>query len=487
LIHADEALISRGLTVRAQAGVPARLLSTGRGDLAAVKPVVASIYKIAVHGLSRAGATHPQLVPELQGRLTVRSAALAVLFGKISRTDAARAARARVQATLGAAGAMLLLLLAFGFFYLRSAAAGKAVERLAHEKDALLGISRVEARTDALTDLGNRRALASDLAAATTQPPGSGELLLSMFDLDGFKQYNDTFGHAAGDALLHRLGGRLGVSAAEHSGSAYRMGGDEFCVLARATPETAERLLTDTLAALQEGGESWHVGCSHGAVWIPSEAATASQALKLADERMYANKAGRSSASRQVTDALLQVVTEQNVLLDEHVEHVSELSGALAETLGESAYDVLRIRLAGRLHDIGKAAIPAAILDKPGPLDDQEWEFMRRHPLIGERIVLAAPALAGTAAIIRSTHERIDGHGYPDGLEGQQIPVGSRIIAVCDAFDAMTSDRPYRTSMGIDAALEELKRHAGTQFDATVVEEFCNATSLHTVPATSSA
>jgi two-component system, cell cycle response regulator len=138
-----------------------------------------------------------------------------------------------------------------------------------------------------------------------------------------------------------------------------------------------------------------------------------------------------------------------------------------------------------RLHDIGKAAIPAAILDKSGPLDEREWEFMRRHPTIGERIALAAPALAGTAAIIRSTHERIDGHGYPDGLTGQNIPIGSRIIAVCDAFDAMTSDRSYRPAISTDAALDELKRHAGTQFDATVVEEFCNTISLHTIPPTS--
>jgi HD-GYP domain-containing protein (c-di-GMP phosphodiesterase class II) len=197
---------------------------------------------------------------------------------------------------------------------------------------------------------------------------------------------------------------------------------------------------------------------------------------------MYANKASRSSASRQASDVLLQVLTEQNVLLDDHVERVAESSGALAEALGESGYEVLRIRLAARLHDIGKTAIPAAILDKPGPLNEREWEFMRRHPAIGERIVLAAPALASTAAIIRSTHERIDGHGYPDGLAGQDIPLGSRIIAVCDAFDAMTSERPYRPAISVDAALEELRSNAGTQFDAAIVEQLCNTTSLLTTP-----
>ena len=194
---------------------------------------------------------------------------------------------------------------------------------------------------------------------------------------------------------------------------------------------------------------------------------------------MYANKATRSSASRQVTDALLQVITEQNVCLDEHVERVSDLAGAVAEALGEPEHEVWRVRLAGRLHDVGKTAIPAAILDKPGPLDERESEFMRRHPLIGERIVTVAPALASTAELIRSSHERIDGRGYPDGLSGPAIPIGSRIIAVCDAFDAMTSERPYRGPTDVATALAELRSHAGTQFDPGVVEAFCRLDSPH--------
>jgi diguanylate cyclase (GGDEF)-like protein len=479
-IRVDATAISQGLAAHVQAGVPLSLLAAGRADLRTIEPVVAIIYALAVRpgGLAAAGTR----VPEVQGVMSARANALSVVLAKIARTDASRAARARTQASLGAAAAMLLLLAAFAFFYVRSGSARAAVERLAREKEALLGVSRVEARTDALTELGNRRALASALGAATNRPPGSPEMLLSMFDLDGFKQYNDTFGHVAGDALLHRLGSRLAASATAYSGSAYRMGGDEFCTLVPATPDIAEELLHAALTALQESGETWYVGCSHGAVWIPSEAATQSQALKLADERMYANKASRSSASRQASDVLLQVLTEQNVLLDDHVERVAESSGALAEALGESGYEVLRIRLAARLHDIGKTAIPAAILDKPGPLNEREWEFMRRHPAIGERIVLAAPALASTAAIIRSTHERIDGHGYPDGLAGQDIPLGSRIIAVCDAFDAMTSERPYRPAISVDAALEELRSNAGTQFDAAIVEQLCNTTSLLTTP-----
>jgi diguanylate cyclase (GGDEF)-like protein len=478
-IDADERSISRGLATGAQVGVPGALLTAGRADLATIKPVVESVYRLALQPGSLAGAG--ARVAGIQAQLTRRSAVLSGVLEKIGATDADRAANARTQTKFGAASAMLLLMLAFAYFYLRSVAAREVVERLAGENQALLGVSRDEARTDVLTDLGNRRALSRDLGAALEEPPGSRELLLAMLDLDGFKQYNDSFGHAAGDALLQRLGGRLARVATEHSGSAYRLGGDEFCLFARCRPETAERLLDDTISALQDCGDGWHVGCSIGAAWIPSEAGTESQALKLADERMYANKASRSSASRQVTDALLQVITEQNASLDEHVELVSRYSGALARALGLPEHEVRRIRLAAKLHDIGKTAIPAAILDKPGPLDEREWKFMRRHPLIGERIVLAAPALADTAPLIRSSHERIDGLGYPDGRAGEDIPLGSRIIAVCDAFHAMTSTRVYRGPISPGGALEQLRRHAGTQFDATVVEAFCSqvAPQLH--------
>lgn len=465
-----ETSLSEGLAVRAQAGVPSHLLASGRNGLATIEPVVKSIYLIALEpgGLAAAGSR----VPKLQKLLTVRSRALAGVLNDISDADARRASVARAQTKLGATAAMLLLLLAFAYFYFRSAAVHDIVERLARQNASLLGESQIEARTDALTELGNRRALLRDLASAIAEPRGPQELLLAMFDLDGFKQYNDSFGHAAGDSLLERLGGRL-AGAAEHRGSAYRMGGDEFCMLARCSPDAAEGLLDCAVAALQDSGEGWHISCSHGAAWIPSEAASATDALKLADERMYANKATRSSASRQVTDALLQVITEQSAHLDGHVERVAELAGAVAEALGEPEREIRRVRLAAQLHDIGKTAIPAAILNKPGPLDEREWEFMRRHPLIGERIVLAAPALADTGPLIRSSHERVDGAGYPDALEGKDIPMGARIIAVCDAFDAMTSDRSYRHPVTAAAALEELRRHAGTQFDEVIVEAFC--------------
>jgi HD-GYP domain-containing protein (c-di-GMP phosphodiesterase class II) len=292
----------------------------------------------------------PSVVFPLQRLMLARGHTATDALNTISHTDAARAATARTQMELGAAVAMLLLMAAFAFVYLRSTAAYEAVGRLVREKDALLG---------------------------------------------------------------------------------------------------------------------------------PSEASTESVALKVADDRLYANMASPSSTSHQVTDALLQVIAEQNVSLDEHVERVAEMAGVLAAALGESKGEVERIRLAAKLHDIGKVAIPAAVLDKPGPLEDREWASIHRHPVIGARIVSAAPALASTAPLINSSHERVDGQGYPDGLKGENIPFGSRIIAVCDAFEAMTSDRPYHQGVGIDEALAELTRRAGTHFDAAVVDAFCKTAVLH--------
>jgi len=202
-IEADERWLSQGLAVRAQVGAPPILLAAGRSSLAAIEPVVASIYRTALEkgGLAGAGSR----VPKLQGLLVARSVALTSVLDQIGRADATRAARARAQTELGATAAMSLLLLAFTFFYFRSAQAREAVERLVGEKESLLGVSQNEARTDALTNLANRRALADDLANALAEPRESHELLLVMFDLDGFKQYNDSFGHAAGDALLQLL------------------------------------------------------------------------------------------------------------------------------------------------------------------------------------------------------------------------------------------------------------------------------------------
>ena len=328
------------------------------------------------------------------------------------------------------------------------------------------------AMVDSLTGLPNRRQLMADLERLSDSDDPE-PAVLGILDLDGFKGYNDSFGHAAGDALLSRLGSRLAESLQEPA-RAYRLGGDEFCVLSPASDLDVEVFMLGAATALSEHGEGFVIGCSDGAAMLPEEAHSAEQALHLADQRMYVKKnGGRPSAGRQVGDVLLRTLEERHPELGDHLDDVAERSAAVAMHLGMDEDEVERVRQAGELHDVGKVAIPDAILLKPGPLTDEERKFMQRHSIVGERIVGAAPALAQVARLVRFTHERFDGKGYPDGLTGEDIPLGARIVSVCDAFDAMVSPRPYRPkAKSEDEALAELRRCAGTQFDPQVVEAF---------------
>jgi diguanylate cyclase (GGDEF)-like protein len=330
-----------------------------------------------------------------------------------------------------------------------------------------------EASTDSLTGLANRRRLVRDLEARLARGHDASPAVLMLFDLDGFKGYNDSFGHLAGDALLQRLGGALHAAAKPHA-RAYRLGGDEFCVLADAAAATQVELAA--LDALTEHGEGFHIGASFGAVSLPGEASQPTEALRIADQRMYVHKnGGRATASRQSTDVLLRALAERHPDLGAHTDGVAALVRHVAQSLGLEGEELEQVCHAAELHDIGKVAIPDAILTKPGPLDDGEWAFMKRHTLIGERIVAAAPALATAARLVRHSHERWDGAGYPDRLAGEDIPVGARIIAVCDTYDAITSDRPYRPGRTPEEALAEVRRHAGMQFDPVIVEAFTAA------------
>jgi PAS domain S-box-containing protein/diguanylate cyclase (GGDEF)-like protein len=339
----------------------------------------------------------------------------------------------------------------------------KAVrEQLAHQ-----------ALHDALTGLPNRRKLIADLDLVVAHASRERPVMLLLFDLDGFKAYNDTFGHPAGDELLVRIGRRL-ATAMGASGTAYRMGGDEFCVVAAGEPGRLGALVERASHALSERGDAFVVTASYGSVLLPTEVASASDALRAADTRMYARKyfGSRASAGRQSTDVLLQVLSERSPDLGNHLDEVTQLCAEVGRKLELPEEQLTHLLHAASLHDVGKAAIPDAILSKPGPLTAEEWSFIRKHPVIGERILGAAPALTQAAKLVRSSHERMDGQGYPDGLAGDDIPLGSRIIAVCDAYDAMTSDRPYRAAMSREVALSELRRCAGTQFDPLVVDAF---------------
>jgi len=331
----------------------------------------------------------------------------------------------------------------------------------------LLETTREESLTDALTGLSNRRALIGRLERLGDDPTSH---ILLLFDLDGFKAYNDTFGHSAGDALLRRLGRRLQVAVGDRGG-AYRLGGDEFCILVAGSSVDLEWIRAAATAGLRESGEGFTITCSSGHVLMPLEAESPNQALQIADRRMYAEK-GSAANGQDSREVLLQALAERDTALGEHTGTVADLATALASEAGLAGAAAKHVRAAAELHDVGKLALPETLLLKPEPLDDAEWKLVREHTLIGERIICRAEGLEDVARTVRATHERWDGKGYPDGLKGEEIPLAARLIAICDAYDAMTSDRPYRAALSREEAIAELRRSAGDQFDPGLVEIF---------------
>jgi diguanylate cyclase (GGDEF)-like protein len=342
------------------------------------------------------------------------------------------------------------------------------------ENVGLVERSRREALTDPLTGLGNRRRLLLGLEDVLQAASERAPWVLVMFDLNGFKGYNDSFGHPAGDALLARLGGKLGAAVAPE-GTAYRLGGDEFCVLAPLTRRSPDDVAGVAVDALSEHGQGFDITTAYGYVTLPAEVHDSAGALRLADERLYSNKRSRRSleAPDQLRDVLLQVMAEREPDLPGHVHEVATMARAVARSMGLEGEDLEVTVRAAELHDVGKIAVPEAILRKPGPLDPIERAIIERHSEVGERILSAAPAMAPVARLVRASHERYDGLGYPDRRPGSEIPLGARIIAVCDAYHAMRSDRPYGAGISAEEAIAELRRCAGSQFDPRVVETFC--------------
>jgi diguanylate cyclase (GGDEF)-like protein len=355
---------------------------------------------------------------------------------------------------------------------LAAAAMALALVRMAmalKENRGLLATSREEATTDALTGLRNRRALKLDLANVLADGRGSEPSVLILLDLNGFKAYNDAYGHNAGDHLLARLGAAL-TSAVTGYGTAYRLGGDEFCVLAPASDEV-DAFAGRCAEALAERGSAFVITAAYGVVRLPEESSDPQGAVALADTRMYQNKNSlRLPAAHQSAEVLVAVLQEQAPNLVERMRAVRDTACAIGVELGLDGEDADTLRHAAALHDVGMIAIPSTIVNKPGPLTDAEWRMVRRHTVIAERILSAAPALASSARLVRWTHERVDGTGYPDGLAGEHIPIAARIISVAAAFHALTADRPYAPARPVAEALAELRRCAGTQFDPAVVQ-----------------
>jgi diguanylate cyclase (GGDEF)-like protein len=335
----------------------------------------------------------------------------------------------------------------------------------------MLASTEQEASADALTGLLNRRSLVTDLDQAFARQDGT-RYVLALFDLDGFKAYNDSFGHTAGDELLKRLGANL-AAATEPWGRAYRLGGDEFCVLAPIGEPKADVVVKAAEAALSDRGPSFSIRASWGKVELPSEAQTAADALRIADRRMYTQKGQRTdSALSQTRGVLLGLLREREPGLDRHLGDVARLAAEMGRALELEAEDIDVLVRAAEMHDIGKVAVPDEILHKSGPLTDAERELMQKHTLVGERVLAAAPALMQVSKVVRSSNENWDGNGYPDGLAGAAIPLGSRIIRICDAYSAMTGSRSYGPQMTPAEALAEIRHSANQQFDPDLVDLF---------------
>ena len=340
----------------------------------------------------------------------------------------------------------------------------------------VLAQARRSASTDPLTGLGNRTKLLEDLEDDLALARPHSPVVVALLDLDGFKRYNDAYGHPAGDALLSRLGRALGAAVCPW-GSAYRLGGDEFCVVVRDRSPGLETIVSTAASALSESGDGFFIRPSCGMVALPQEAGTPDAALELAERRLYAEKNGRreSRANQDAREVLHQALREREPLLGERLEGMAELARVTGRRL-ELPTDELDVLVrAAELHDLGKVAVPDAILAKAGPLTDAELEFFRQHTIVADRLLSASSAMAPVARLVRSAHERFDGTGYPDGLAGAEIPLGARIVAVCAAYHSMTSERPYRAPLSRAEACAELRDSAGTQFDPHVVEAFCAA------------
>ena len=386
-----------------------------------------------------------------------------------------------------------------------------------------------QAITDGLTGLKTHRYFREALVAEWRRAPRSGRpFSVIMMDLDRFKLVNDQHGHVEGDKVLNAVA-HLVEARSRQSSVAARYGGDEFAILMPdATLEQAELLAHRLRSSLTSDSYlSKHaVTASIGIATFPVHGATPEEVLRIADAGMYLAKHGRGDQVRvasvsepsahveaylgvalqrmistgpeafehyfqriqQATESaseeglsLLDTVTALAFVIDAkdhytqgHSQSVGRLAAAIARQIGLSEVEVEEIRLAGILHDIGKIGIPELLLNKPARLTVEEYETVKSHAALGWKILtpLRVKAIEHICPMVRHHHERIDGRGYPDGLKGEEIPLGARILSVADAYDTIVSERAYQAARPIDEAKEELRRGCGGHFDAALVDAF---------------
>jgi diguanylate cyclase (GGDEF)-like protein/putative nucleotidyltransferase with HDIG domain len=342
---------------------------------------------------------------------------------------------------------------------------------------------------DPLTGLYNRRYFYEALEKEVRRSERYGApVSLVLIDIDGFKQINDALGHGAGDDVLRRIA-ETAEELIRPSDSFARVGGEEFGLLLPETKQLDALLAAERLrsaVARLEILPARRVTVSAGVSSCPEDGRTLEELHQKADTALYwAKRNGKNlcAVASEVIAAsgddererslahlygVVETIDAHGLHPGAHSANVALYSVALGQLLGLDRERVARLRRAALLHDIGKTSVPAEILAKPGPLADEEWEQVRRHPAIGAAM-LAHAGFDEEAAWVRHHHERIDGTGYPDGLAGDDIPLEARILCVAACFEAMTSQRPYRDAMSIVDAVAELQKGAGTQFDARVV------------------
>jgi diguanylate cyclase (GGDEF)-like protein/PAS domain S-box-containing protein len=295
-------------------------------------------------------------------------------------------------------------------------------------------------------------------------------------DLDGLKLINDTMGHKRGDELLKKCKHVLKKSL-RRSDILARVGGDEFAAILSRCNEKSGEAVVKRIRLLSEHYNRKHpalpLSISIGIATAAASQQSLHDVLKKADEMMYRDKLYRSASTRsQLVNTLLAALSEKDYIAEGHVQRVHELCQKLGKKLSLSSRQLTDLSLLARVHDLGKVGIPDSILFKTGPLTVEEMEIMRQHSEIGYRIASSSPDLSTVAELILRHHEKWDGSGYPLGLKGKGIPIECRILSLADAFDAITSHRPYRTAKSKEEAVKEIQESSGTQFDPDLVEKF---------------